>query len=103
MDLTHANKALPQRTYHGLGQHRTPAALHSPRAILKRAEGLAEEVEEFGLLGGRPLPEAVARAVIRSTAGKTACEDCREDAEARADGGRDRRHTCFDERATPPV
>ena len=67
---------------------------------MTRAEGLAEEVEELGLLlGGRPLPEAVARGVSRSTAGKIGREGCRGDAEAGTEGGRDRRRIGTDERA----
>jgi hypothetical protein len=103
MDLAQANAVLPQRILHGPGQHRTPVALLGPRAALTRAEGLAEAIEELGLLGGRALPESVARGVTRSMAGKMAREDCREDAEAGTERGLDHRRIGTDERPMPLV
>jgi len=103
MNLAHANEMLPQPTLHGLGQHRTPVALLGPQGVLTRAEGIAKTVEELALLGGRALPETVALGVNGFTACKMAREDRREDAEARADRGRDRGRIGTDERAMPLV
>ena len=73
MDLAHANEVLPQRTLHGLGQHRTPVALLGLRAVLAGVEGIAKTVEQFRLAaerrrGGDDGVEAVPRGPVGARA-----------------------------------
>ena len=64
MDLTHANEMLPQRLLPGFEQHRMPEALLIPRTVVMGAQGLAQAVQQLGLLAGRePFVEPVARGV----------------------------------------
>ena len=51
-DLAHADEVLPQRTLHGLGQHRTPVALLGSRAVAG-VEGIAKAIEQFRLAAER--------------------------------------------------